>query len=272
MGNEFDSTAVGTFEDCLGYPKTSGGIRHRSKISDAASLGYAATKARVRETLENFGVGTIGLYSLHSAFGFSRDAASRKKVVGSWRALVELRDAGVLTALGVSNFNARDLRAFAADPDLGGVAMPDALQNKYDVYRRGDQRDDGSSEDVLVAAADLGVAVVAYSTLSGWPFGFGALGDPLLAQIAATRKTSVATLVHRWALDRGAAIIPRSSSPANVRENLGAPPALAALTPAERAAIDALPHLVAHGGNAARTRNALRPSARRRGGGDTADL
>ena len=29
MANEFDLTAVGIFEEFLGYPKTSGGIRHR---------------------------------------------------------------------------------------------------------------------------------------------------------------------------------------------------------------------------------------------------
>jgi broad specificity phosphatase PhoE len=32
VGNEFDLTAVEMFEEFLGYPKTSGGIRHRSAL------------------------------------------------------------------------------------------------------------------------------------------------------------------------------------------------------------------------------------------------
>ena len=72
---------------------------------------------------------------------------------------------------------------------LGGLWLPDALQNKVDVYRRGEQ--EPGEDDVLAAAKELDIAVVAYSSLSGWPRGVGARADPLLRQLAARRGVDV---------------------------------------------------------------------------------
>ena len=121
-----------------------------SKLSDRAHLSYDGAKARVAETLRFFGVETVDLYSLHSAFNFLNDAKARADLAGAWRALVELQKKGTLRALGVSNFNAVELRAFAEDPALGGLWLPDVLQNKVDVYRRGEQ--EPGEDDVLAAA------------------------------------------------------------------------------------------------------------------------
>ena len=61
-----------------------------SKLSDRAHLSYDGAKARVAETLRFFGVETVDLYSLHSAFNFLNDAKARADLAGAWRALVEL--------------------------------------------------------------------------------------------------------------------------------------------------------------------------------------
>ena len=166
-----------------------------SKLSDRAHLSYDGAKARVAETLRFFGVETVDLYSLHSAFNFLHDAKARADLAGAWRALVELQKKGTLRALGVSNFNAVELRAFAEDPALGGLWLPDALQTKVDVYRRGEQ--EPGEDDVLAAAKELDIAVVAYSSLSGWPRGVGARADPLLRQLAARRGVGLATRIRR---------------------------------------------------------------------------
>ena len=92
-----------------------------SKLSDRAHLSYDGAKARVAETLRFFGVETVDLYSLHSAFNFLNDAKARADLAGAWRALVELQKKGTLRALGVSNFNAVELGEFAKDPALGGL-------------------------------------------------------------------------------------------------------------------------------------------------------
>ncbi|KAH8051250.1 oxidoreductase [Aureococcus anophagefferens] len=209
-------------------------------------------------------VDRVDLYYLHSPFGFNRGEKTR--VADAWRALVELRDAGTIGALGLSNFNARDLRQFANDADLGGLRMPDVVQNKFDPYRRGDQSP-AERDDVVGLCATLGVAVVAYSQLSGWPFGVGALADPLLAQIAAANGASVASVVSKWVLDAGHAAIPRSSNASHVRANLAVLDAWPApLAPAERAAIDGLNHLVAFREDVAAGPDALGVKAAKPGG------
>ena len=236
-------------------PATASRLFLASKISDETSLGYEGARRRVEETLRNFGVDRVDLYYLHSPFGFNRGEKAR--VADAWRALVELRDAGTIGALGLSNFNARDLRQFASDADLGGLRMPDVVQNKFDPYRRGDQSP-AERDDVVGLCATLGVTVVAYSQLSGWPFGVGALADPLLAQIAAANGASVASVVAKWVLDSGHAAIPRSSNAGHVRANLAVLDAWPApLAPAERAAIDGLNHLVAFRENVAAGPDAL---------------
>ena len=228
-----------------------------SKLSDRAHLSYDGAKARVAETLRFFGVETVDLYSLHSAFNFLNDAKARADLAGAWRALVELQQKGTLRALGVSNFNAVELRAFAEDPALGGIWVPDVLQNKVDVYRRGEQ--EPGEDDVLAAAKELDIAVVAYSSLSGWPRGVGARADPLLRQLAARRGVDVPTLILRWHVDSGHAAIPRSRDAGHVAENLDAlARAREPLAPAERAAIDAIPHLVAGPRNRPATADAFR--------------
>jgi len=227
-----------------------------SKISERESLSAEGARRRVRETLDNFGVKRVDLYSLHSLFGLG---FGNEEVVedmrGAWQALVELQDEGVIGALGLSNADAADLRAFAADEGLGGLRMPDVVQNKLDAYRRGSQQAAGG-EDVLAVCAELGLAVVGYSALSGWPYGVGALGDPLLRQLAARRGEDVAALVNRWVVDSGRAGIPRSSRAEHVVANLmvlDSPP----LLPAELGVFDAIPHLVAFDLNRARTPDVL---------------
>ena len=49
---------------------------------------------------------------------------------------------------------------------------------------------------MLATAKDLGIAVVAYSSLSGWPRGVGARADPLLRQLAARRGVKESVLLR----------------------------------------------------------------------------
>ena len=176
-----------------------------SKLSDRAHLSYDGAKARVAETLRFFGVETVDLYSLHSAFNFLNDAKARADLAGAWRALVELQKKGTLRALGVSNFNAVELRAFAEDPALGGLWLPDVIQNKVDVYRRGEQ--EPGKDDVLAAAKELDIAVRRLRAPERLAAGVGARADPLLRQLAARRGVDVPTLILRWHVDAGHAAI-----------------------------------------------------------------
>ena len=70
-----------------------------------------------------------------------------------------------------------------------------------------------------------------------------ALGGPLLAHpsvlgTAAAHGTSAAQVLLRWALQKGCAVVPKTTSKARLAENLGA--GAFALSDAEMAALDAL--------------------------------
>ena len=48
----------------------------------------------------------------------------------------------------------------------------------------------------------------------------GVLSDPTLAKIAEKRGKSVAQVILRWHVQRGNAVIPRSTNPAHIAENI----------------------------------------------------
>mmetsp|Transcript_23124 Transcript_23124/g.27818 ORF Transcript_23124/g.27818 Transcript_23124/m.27818 type:complete len:249 (+) Transcript_23124:213-959(+) len=201
---------------------------------------------RVQDALQKFGTQSIHLFSLHSSFAFKHSASRRERIREAWRGLISCVEEGKIQALGLSNFNEAELRDFALDTRLGGLFMPDVVQNKFDIYRRGEQLSFQGDGDPLSALRDLNMTLVAYSTLSGWPFGFGALGDPFVHQLAAFFKVSPSTLLLRWALANGHAIIPRSKSPTHVYNNLNVLSDLPSLPHTAKDLLDGLVFLSAH--------------------------
>ena len=190
-----------------------------SKLSDEKWLSYEGARRRVDDSLQNFKTKTIDLYSLHSPFGFRSSFKNRQRLREAWRGLVSCVVEGKVRALGISNFDDLDLQDFISDPHLGQLMMPSVLQNKFDIYRQGEQVPTRGG-DVVHTAELNDIALVAYSSLSGWPFGFGALADPFVHQLANHYNVSPATLVLRWVLAKGHAIIPRTSNPDHIDTNL----------------------------------------------------
>ena len=92
----------------------------------------------------------------------------------------------------------RQLRAFAKDPALGGLWLPDVIQNKVDVYRRGEQEWRGRRARRRQRARHRRVA---YSLAADTRL--RARADPLLRQLAARRGVDVPTLILRWHVDAG---------------------------------------------------------------------
>lgn len=78
-----------------------------TKISSGESHGYAETKALVARQLSDLQTSYIDLYYIHGHPQPPHDV----KFSGTWRALEELVDAGVIRHLGVSNYNEHLLRS-----------------------------------------------------------------------------------------------------------------------------------------------------------------
>jgi 2,5-diketo-D-gluconate reductase A len=181
-----------------------------------ADLGYDATLAAYESSLAKLGLDYLDLYLIHWP------APATDGYLESWRALEKLLSDGRLRAIGVSNFLPEHLEKIIG---LGGTVP---VVNQVELHPALQQR------DVAAANQAHGVATEAWS-----PLAQGAvLGDPAVTAIAEAHGVAPARVVLRWHLQQGRIIIPKSVTPARIRENLDV--FGFELTDTELAAIDAL--------------------------------
>ena len=183
-------------------------------------------KAACEASLKALGVETIGLYQYHRPDPKVPWAES----VGT---LLELRDAGKIRLMGVSNANPAHIRE-AVDV-LGGVG-PDHLasvQNEFSPRFR-------SSEPELELCAELGIAFLPWSPLGGISSA-GKLGNKhkAFAEVAKARDASPQQVCLAWMLAKAPVVIPipGSSRPETIRDSAAA--AELTLSADEIAALDA---------------------------------
>ncbi|KAJ1635661.1 NADP-dependent oxidoreductase domain-containing protein, partial [Pavlovales sp. CCMP2436] len=195
-------------------------------------FGAESTAAALERSLARLRVGVIDLVMLHYPNCWGQLCAGSPPPEGDWRAAWRALERGVaegkVLSLGVSNFGVAELA------QLWGNARvkPAVVQSWMDPFSQ--------NREVRAWCEKKGVVFQAYSTL-GTQHRTGAnpvLSSALLARIAADNGRSVAQVVLRWALSRGAAVLPRSSNPARMRENLHLFDF--ELSPAELAQIDSL--------------------------------
>jgi 2,5-diketo-D-gluconate reductase A len=163
-----------------------------------ADLGYDATLAAYESSLEKLGLDYLDLYLIHWP------APATDGYLESWRALEQLLRDGRVRAIGVSNFLPEHLDKLVG---LGGTVP---AVNQVELHPALQQR------DVAGSNAAHGVATEAWS-----PLAQGAvLGEPAVTAIAAEHGVTPAQVILRWHLQQGRIIIPKSVTPARIRENL----------------------------------------------------
>jgi diketogulonate reductase-like aldo/keto reductase len=155
-----------------------------------------AVQPAVERSIETLGLGAPDLMLLHWPVAGQRLAA--------WAELERLREAGVLRAIGVSNFMVRHLQELLAHartvPAVNQVELSPFLQQR----------------DVRALCRAHGIVVQAYSPLTKGR----RLDHPVLARIARELQRSPAQVLLRWGLQQGVVVLPKSTRPARIRENL----------------------------------------------------
>ncbi|KAM9705192.1 aldo-keto reductase family 1 member D1-like [Menidia menidia] len=134
----------------------------------------------------------------------------------TWEALEACKDAGLVKSLGVSNFNKRQLELILNKPGLKHKPVsnqvechPYFTQPKLLEYCR-------QKDIVIVGYSPLGTSRDAsWVNLTCPPL----LEDELLVSIAKKYKKSTAQVALRFNVQRGVVVIPKSFSPARIREN-----------------------------------------------------
>ncbi|NDZ17399.1 2,5-didehydrogluconate reductase DkgB [Variovorax sp. WS11] len=122
-------------------------------------------------------------------------------------ALAEAKAQGLTRQIGVSNFTVALMKDAIAAVGAEAIATNQVELHPYLQNRK-----------VAGFARSQGIAITSYMTLA-----YGkVLADPVIVEIAATRKATPAQVVLAWAMQLGYAVIPSSTKRANLASNLEA--------------------------------------------------
>jgi diketogulonate reductase-like aldo/keto reductase len=174
-------------------------------ISD---YGYDETLHGFDKSAGKLGVDQIDLLILHQALPSEFD-----RTLEAYRALETLLADGKVRAIGVSNFMVEHLTAL-----LDKATVVPAV-NQIEVHPYFAQR------EVQASGAQHGILAQAWSPIGGITFyresrHTSTLQDPVIGEIAAATGKTPAQVMLRWHLQQGRSVIPKSTKPARIAENL----------------------------------------------------
>jgi diketogulonate reductase-like aldo/keto reductase len=160
--------------------------------------GYDEAIKGFHESLTNLGLDYVDIYLIHWPL------PRLDKYVDSWKAMVKLRDDGLVRSIGVSNFTEAHLQRVI---DATGV-VPDMNQVELHPYF--------PQASLRAVHAELGILTESWS-----PMGRGELlADPTVSRIAEARGVTPAQAILRWHVQLGAVPIPKSADAARQRSNI----------------------------------------------------
>jgi diketogulonate reductase-like aldo/keto reductase len=192
-------------------------------ISD---YGYDATLHGFEKSARKLGVDQIDLLILHQPLPSDFEATME-----AYRGLETLLADGKVRAIGVSNFMVEHLSTL-----LDRATVVPAV-NQIEVHPYFAQA------DVQAVNAEHGIVTQAWSPIGGITFyrdgqHSSTLEDPVIGDIAKAHDKTPAQVMLRWHLQQGRSVIPKSTKPQRIAENIDVFDF--DLTTEELAAIDAL--------------------------------
>lgn len=187
-------------------------------------MGFERALKACEASLQRLGRDAVDVYLIHWPALAKKKHDSREHRVArhaTWRALEALHRDGRARIIGVSNFNVSHLEQLLED---GVEVVP--MVNQIEVHPF------FVPQEIIDFCTSRGIVVQAYSPLAGGPGSNAAratngaadgtrllLGHPAVVKLAAELRRTPAQVVLRWALQRGFAIVPRSSNAQRIAEN-----------------------------------------------------
>lgn len=196
----FDTATLYRNEQALGEALADSGIARddlfvTSKVWNTVTT-YDGTKQAFADSLKKLNMDHLDLYLIHWP---------TEGYLEKWRALEDLYSQGLVRAIGVSNFEKKDLDTLLAHARVK-PAVDQVETHPY--YQR---------PELHALLKDLGIAYESWSPLGRAKN--GALQDPLLQKIGQKHNKTVAQVIIRWHLQKGEIVIPKSTHEQRIFEN-----------------------------------------------------
>lgn len=158
--------------------------------------GYELAVASVDFSLEQLGTDYIDLLLVHWPIN--------TKFFDTWRAFEDVKKAGKVKSIGVSNYNRSMLELLKTQANE--MPVVNQIENHPYLTSQGLVDYDHAEEIITQAWSPLGRGAV--------------LDNPMIKKMADHHNRSVAQIILRWQVQRGLSMIPKSVNPARIKENL----------------------------------------------------
>jgi 2,5-diketo-D-gluconate reductase A len=160
---------------------------------------YADAVRSVHGSLERLGLDYLDLHLIHWP------NPSRDLYPEAWRALVDLREQGLVRSVGVSNFTLAHLDRIIAETGVVPAVNQIELHPSF------------PQVEMRATNTRLGIRTESWSPLGKRRARFT---EPAVADVAARLGVTPGQVILRWQVQLGAVPIPKSATPARQRQNL----------------------------------------------------
>lgn len=160
--------------------------------------GYENATEAIEESLARLNISYIDMLLIHWP------CPKKNLFVETWRALEDALETGKVKGIGVSNFNPNHLEQLLSSarviPAINQIELHPGLQQS----------------ELRLFNESQGIATEAWSPLDRGRFA----GNPTLTEIARKHGKTVTQVIIRWHLDLGNLVIPKTSNPERLKENI----------------------------------------------------
>lgn len=160
---------------------------------------FSDAESAIDEALEKMDIEYIDMMLLHHPGDGDVEA---------YLAMEQAVEKGKIRSIGLSNWYVEELEEFLPQVNI----MPALVQNEIHPYYQ--------ENDVIPYIQELGITVQGWYPFGGRGHTTELLGDETISTIVEAHGVTSAQVILRWNLQKGVVVIPGSSNPDHIRENL----------------------------------------------------